>query len=187
MIGTKFCCCCWLWKGYMCYLGKVRKSSSHRTKCNQSTDFKKLLSRITNIGWTWKSLFWALTVPMWPQSPVLCLFSWMSPYHTIGFASFFRSYNLPMETSASSFLRPASYAMKKENSPIDLHLDATLIWGSQELRGWTSVLMVSGQRSEFWWCGFQSTAWQEKWLQVICTLYDPDNVTVRTTHASLDD
>ena len=26
----------------MCYLGKVRKSSSHRTKCNQSTDFKKL-------------------------------------------------------------------------------------------------------------------------------------------------
>lgn len=37
----------------------------------------------------------------------------------------------------------------KENSPIDLHLDANLIWGSQELRGWTSVLMVSGQRSQF--------------------------------------
>jgi hypothetical protein len=62
------------------------------------------------------------------------------------FASFFGSYNLPTETSVSSSLRPASYAMERKTG-YELYIDVGLIWGSQELIGWVSLLMVSEQRS----------------------------------------
>lgn len=122
---------------------------------------------------------------MWPQD-FACLFSWMSSYHTIRFASFFDSYNLPMETPASSSLRPASYAIEKKTVLLTC-LRCNLDLGHLGVTRLGSVLMVPGQRSHFQWCGFLATIWQEKGLHVICTLYDPDNMIVRNTHANLDD
>lgn len=126
-----------------------QESFSCRTKRNQSAH---ILNNSFHIHKHWldiKELILALTVSMRPQSTVLCLFSGCpiiiqsGLLHPLGVRQ-------PANGNISIlFPRASKLCYGKENRPLDLHLDALLIWGSQELRGWTSVLMVSGPRSHF--------------------------------------
>lgn len=97
----------------MCYLWVIRINFSRRTKCNQSAQTLNNFFHIPKTLAEHEKLTVALKSPCDPRT-VLYLFSWMSSYHTIRFAASFDSYNLPMETSASSSLRPASCAIEKK-------------------------------------------------------------------------
>lgn len=89
--------------------------------------FNNFFLKINNIDW--RSKRHCSLIAIWPQSTVLCLFFWMFHYHTIKFASFFKSHSLPMETSQHPLPQANKLCYGKENRPLDLYLDATLIWG----------------------------------------------------------
>lgn len=92
--------------------------------------FEQLLSRTTNIGWTLKAHF--SFVPMGPEDCLVLIFlDVLLSYNQVCLVL----QELQPANGNISILFPQASMLcyRKENSPLDLHLDAALILGIQEL------------------------------------------------------
>lgn len=103
-----------LWKRYMCYIGRIRKVFPHRAKCNRSAQtLNNFFHTRQTLAGHWRARFSLDDLHVATEHRPVLIFR-MSHYRAIRSASSFGSDNLPMETSASSSLEPASYAMERK-------------------------------------------------------------------------